>query len=187
MSNKPWPISHDKIQNLTNFSHFRGEKYDSRIEQKSTYSWISFEIMVVVDYRAKNIKIRHGCRVLLLLLFCIFFHTEKDSISRYMSDNKPICFIESYMYIMRRHTCSKNTVVGYEKHTIKFWHGCLLCGPTCGSLKGLFSHSFRLDLTFDGVRCVSEMDVYDWLFFLRSIIEETVEYWKGKETCCLWR
>ena len=82
--------------------------------------------------------------------FCIFFHTEKDSISRYMSDNKSICFIESYMYIMRRHTCSKNTVGGYEKHTIKFWHGCLLCGPTCGFFKGLFSHSFRTDLTFDG-------------------------------------
>jgi len=99
--------------------------------------------------------------------FCIFFHTEKDSISRYMSDNKPICFIESYMYtgIMRRHTCSKNTVVGYEKHTIKFWHGCLLCGPTCGFFKGLFSHSFRTDLTFDGVRCVSEMHIYNWLFF----------------------
>ena len=97
--------------------------------------------------------------------FCIFFHTEKDSISRYMSDNKPICFIESYMYIMRRHTCSKNTVVGYEKHTIKFWHGCLLCSATCGFFKGLFSHWFRTDLTFDGVRCVSEMHIYNWLFF----------------------
>ena len=114
--------------------------------------------------------------------FCIFSHyTEKDSISRYMSDNKPICFIESYMYIMRRHTCSKNRIVGYEKHMIKFWHGCLLCGATFGFSKGPFSHWFRTDLTFDGVRCVSEMHIYKWLFFLRSIIEEAVEYWKGKE------
>ena len=68
---------HDKIQNPTNFSHFRGEKYDSRIEQKSTYSRISFEIMIVLGYRAENIKIRHGCRVLLLLLFLYFLSYQK--------------------------------------------------------------------------------------------------------------